>query len=780
MVVTYLFPGQGSQQKGMGGNLFDEFPEVVAKADGILGYSIKELCLEDPGHQLVNTAFTQPALYVVNALSYLKHVKETGKKPDFVAGHSLGEFDALFAAGAFDFETGLRLVKKRGELMSKAVGGGMAAVIGLSAEKVSEILERNTELVLDIANLNAPSQTVLAGKRQDIENAAATFEAHGCMYIVLNVSGAFHSRYMQPAKEEFAEFVAQQQFFKLEIPVISNVTARPYRDGDLKKNIIDQITSPVQWTDTIRYLMGLGDIQFEEFGPGTVLTRLAQTIQKEATPFVGAKMDSETNNESLLVTRGIETENDSPSFKSIEASKTDAKLDSFVKTITAHSLGNQEFKRDYNLTYAYLVGSMYRGISSKEMVVKLGKAGFMGFLGAGGLDLNELENSIRYMQQELNNGQPFGVNLLHNLTDDTREDKKVDLFLKHGVRNIEASAYLTITPALVRYRAAGLSRNQNDSVSCKNRIIAKVSRPEVAEAFLSPAPNKLIEKLVQNNIISANQAQLLQEVPVADDLCVEADSGGHTDAGVAYALMPVMLKLRDEIMAKHHYRKKIRIGAAGGIGTPEAAAAAFVLGADFILTGSINQCTVEAGTSDAAKDLLQRMNVQDTEYAPAGDMFELGGRVQVLKKGLFFPARANKLFELYRAHESLDDIDEKTKVQLQDKYFKCSFEQLFQKLKPQLPKETVEKAENNAKFKMALLFKSYFTWSSQLALSGSEESKVDYQIHSGPALGAFNQWVKGTDLEDWRNRNVDVLGHKIMNGAAELLTDRFQAMSTAA
>lgn len=200
---------------------------------------------------------------------------------------------------------------------------------------------------------------------------------------------------------------------------------------------------------------------------------------------------------------------------------------------------------------------------------------------------------------------------------------------------MEASAFLSITPSLIRYRAKGLARDQHGQVMISNRIIAKVSRPEVAEDFLSPAPEQILAKLMAEEKITREEADLLRRVPIADDVCVEADSGGHTDGGVAYALMPAMIKLRNEMMKKYQFQKEVRIGAAGEIGTPEAAAAAFILGADFILTGSINQCTVEAATSNAVKNLLQQMNVQDTQYAPAGDMFELGAKVQVLKKDYF-------------------------------------------------------------------------------------------------------------------------------------------------
>ncbi|GBF33012.1 malonyl CoA-acyl carrier protein transacylase [Desulfocucumis palustris] len=399
----------------------------------------------------------------------------------------------------------------------------------------------------------------------------------------------------------------------------------------------------------------------------------------------------------------------------------------------------------------------------------------MGFLGSGGLKISQIENAIKYIKNELPGGQAYGVNLVHNPTIPEMEDKMVDLFLEYGVRTIEASAFFYITPALIRYRAKGLTRNHDGKVIALNKIIAKLSRPEVAEVFLSPARERILTKLLAENKITQEEADLSKEIPIADDICVEADSGGHTDAGVAYVLMPAMIKLRDEMMEKYQYHKKIRVGAAGGIGTPVAAAAAFILGADFILTGSINQCTVEAGTSNAVKDLLQQINVQDTEYAPAGDMFELGARVQVLKKGLFFPARANKLYDLYRRYNSLNEIDEKTRIQIQEKYFKKSFEEVYENVKSFYPAKEIERAEFNPKHKMALIFKWYFGYSTRLALSGSEESKVDYQVHCGPALGAFNQWVKGTSLENWKNRHVDEIGEKLMAETAELLNHRIKS-----
>jgi trans-AT polyketide synthase/acyltransferase/oxidoreductase domain-containing protein len=283
-----------------------------------------------------------------------------------------------------------------------------------------------------------------------------------------------------------------------------------------------------------------------------------------------------------------------------------------------------------------------------------------------------------------------------------------------------------------------------------------------------------LRELVAVGQLTAQEAEIGRRVPVAGEICVEADSGGHTDQGVAYALMPAILHLREEMMSLHGYETRIRVGAAGGIGTPESAAAAFIMGADFVTTGSVNQCTVEAGTSDNVKDLLQDINVQDTAYAPAGDMFESGAKVQVLRKGVFFPGRANKLFELYSRHDSLDAIDSATRKQIEEKYFRRSFEAVWDETEQYHARVTpgFDAAALSPKQKMALVFKWYFVHSTRLAMRG-EEDRVNYQVHCGPALGAFNQWVKGTPLESWRNRHVADIAERIMRGAACVLSQRY-------
>ncbi|MBS0636170.1 MAG: ACP S-malonyltransferase [Verrucomicrobia bacterium] len=280
-MTAYLFPGQGSQNLGMGGTLFDEFPELTTKADAILGYSVKELCLNDPQKQLVQTQFTQPALYVVEALTYKKkQMDATQQKPIYVAGHSLGEYAALFAAESFDFETGLRLVQKRGALMGQISGGGMAAIIGKSAQDVRDLLQKNHFDSIDIANFNTPKQVVIAGKKEDVLNTKNAFEQAGAMFFPLNVSGAFHSRYMTPAKEEFSSFLNEIELNEPKIPCISNYTGKPYETGQIKINLAEQLNHSVLWNDSMQYLIAQRVQNFVEVGPGTVLTGLMTKIKQ--------------------------------------------------------------------------------------------------------------------------------------------------------------------------------------------------------------------------------------------------------------------------------------------------------------------------------------------------------------------------------------------------------------------------------------------------------------------------------------------------------------------
>ena len=283
---TYLFPGQGSQSKKMGAGLFERYPDLVAKADAILGYSIEELCLDDPRSELNKTQFTQPALYVVNALAYFSKVDACGPA-DFLAGHSLGEFNALMAAGCYDFETGLRLVQKRGELMAQIRGGAMAAILNASSDHIAEVLKANGLNNVYMANFNTPMQTVISGLSEEVAGASRLFQMQGKMrFYPLATSGAFHSPYMREAMQQFRAHLQDVRFAPPAIAVLANVTARPYTAGSILDTLASQIASTVRWSDSMQYLMALAHargvpLEFVECGHGDMLTRMAAMVRDQ-------------------------------------------------------------------------------------------------------------------------------------------------------------------------------------------------------------------------------------------------------------------------------------------------------------------------------------------------------------------------------------------------------------------------------------------------------------------------------------------------------------------
>ncbi|MFS8068492.1 MAG: ACP S-malonyltransferase [Byssovorax sp.] len=761
-MIAALFPGQGAQKKGMGQHLFGAHRDLVARADAILGYSVRALCLEDPEQQLNRTLYTQPALFVVNALLYLES-RARDLKPDMVAGHSLGEYNALWAAGVFDFETGLRLVRRRAELMDRASGGGMAAVVGMDAARVSSVLAEHDGSALDLANLNEPTQVVISGPRSELERFKPIFEAQKVrLYSILEVSAAFHSRYMEPARREFASFLDDIPLKQPLIPVIANCTARPHEPGSLKRSLSDQIVKPVRWTESIDYMLGQGVSEFEEYGPRKILGGMVIRIRQAFS-------------ERSPALRGVGPI--APAKDAQPASAPSGTGRSPRVSVPASSLGSELFRKAHRLRYAYLTGAMYKGIASAELVVRIGKAQLLGFLGCGGMRLDAISDAIDTIQERLGRDGNYGMNLLAHPDDLRQELDLVDLFLKKGVHTVEAAAYIQVSPALAWFRLQGIHRDLSGRIVTPHRVVAKVSRPEIARQFLEPVPQTMVELLVAEKRLTREEALLSQEIPLSHDVCVEADSGGHTDMGSLPSILPAIRRLRDEAMARRGYNEAIRVGAAGGIGTPDAALAAFMLGADFILTGSINQCTPEAGTSERVKDILEGLDVSDTDYAPAGDMFELGSRIQVVRRGLLFPVRANKLYDLYRLHSRLEDIDPATLHRIQDSYFHRDFAAVDEECKAwyaaHRPAE-LARIEANPKRRMAMIFKWYFVHSSRLALQGDASHVADYQIHCGPAMGAFNQWVKGTDLQPWRSRHVDIIAERMMTATAELLGQRLE------
>ncbi len=441
-----------------------------------------------------------------------------------------------------------------------------------------------------------------------------------------------------------------------------------------------------------------------------------------------------------------------------------------VPPISIQNLGDPTFLSSYNVKYAYATGAMAGGIASEEMVIALGKAKILSSFGAGGLSPERLEAAIKRIQEALPYG-PYAFNLIHSPNDPAIERRAVDLYLKYGVRTVEASAFLDLTPNIVYYRVAGLSLNAANEIEIKNKVLAKISRREVATKFLQPAPTKILKELLEQGLISELQANLAAKVPMADDIIAEADSGGHTDNRPLVCLLPSIIALRDEIQEQYQYEKPIRVGVAGGIATPESALAAFMMGAAFVVTGSINQSCIESGACEHTKKLLAQAEMADVIMAPAADMFEMGVKLQVLKRATLFPMRAQKLYELYRSYNSVEEIPLAEREKLEKQVFRKTIAEVWEGTAAYLSQKNPEKlakAVNNPKLKMALIFRWYLGLSSRWSSSGEKGREVDYQIWCGPAMGSFNDWVRGSYLSEPENRQVVDVAHHIMTGATFL------------
>ncbi|RKZ66368.1 MAG: 2-nitropropane dioxygenase [Candidatus Parabeggiatoa sp. nov. 3] len=447
-----------------------------------------------------------------------------------------------------------------------------------------------------------------------------------------------------------------------------------------------------------------------------------------------------------------------------------------VETLTAvpplspEQLGDRGFLDFHGVKYAYVSGAMANGIASEELVIALGKEKMLASFGAGGLMPARIEEAIQRIQHALPNG-PYAFNFLHSPKEPVIERNTVDLYLKYQVTTVEAAAFLNLTPNIVYYRVAGLNLNSANQIEIKNKVMAKISRRELATRFMQPAPTKMLQELVAQGLITELQAKLAEKVPMADDVTVEADSGGHTDNRPLVCLLPSIIELRNEIQAQYGYQNPIRVGAAGGIATPQSALAAFMMGAEYIVTGSINQSCVEAGTSTHIKQLLAGAGMADMMMAPAGDMFEMGVKVQVLKRGTLFPMRALKLFELYKSYEAIEAMPSEETEKLEKQVFKKPLEAVWQETIAYFSKrdpDVINKAIEDPKRKMALIFRWYLGQSSRWAKIGEQGREMDYQIWCGPAMGAFNDWVSGSYLEKPENRRVADVAHFMMNGAAFL------------
>jgi [acyl-carrier-protein] S-malonyltransferase len=289
--IAFLFPGQGSQYVGMGQGLSEAYPEAGAtfdQADKVLGFALSDLCFKGPEEALNDTINTQPAIFVISVALLRALESSRLQAPSFVAGHSLGEYSALVAAGAMDFAAGLQLVRERGRLMKEAgerSPGGMAAVLGLEAEVVDQVCRQAREEtggVIQVANYNSPGQIVISGDFRARDVAIELAKAKGAKRVVpLAVSIAAHSPLMECIVDEFRQAVEATEFRMPTLPVVANVSAASLEGVEaIREELVQQLTSPVRWVESVRYMIGQGVTEFVEIGPKDVLKKLMRRIDK--------------------------------------------------------------------------------------------------------------------------------------------------------------------------------------------------------------------------------------------------------------------------------------------------------------------------------------------------------------------------------------------------------------------------------------------------------------------------------------------------------------------
>ncbi len=435
-------------------------------------------------------------------------------------------------------------------------------------------------------------------------------------------------------------------------------------------------------------------------------------------------------------------------------------------------LGDRGFNEAHGVRFSYCTGAMANGIATTRMVIAVAEAGMLGFFGAAGLPRDRVSAAVDELTTVLGHRPlAWGVNIIHSPNEPALESAVADLLVTRGVLRAEASAYMALTPAIVRYACAGLRATPDGRVVRTHRVMAKVSRPEVARGFLSPAPKAMLDTLVREGKLTADEARLAGYVSVAEDITVEADSGGHTDNRPLAVVLPVILALRDELTREHRLALSARVGAAGGLGCPSAVAAAYALGAAYVLTGTVNEAAVESGLSVEGRAMLADATLADVMMAPAADMFELGVKVQVLRRGTMFGPRAQRLYEAYMAWESLEAMPAAQREKLEREVLGASLETVWAETRAFWVKRDageVARADGNPRHRMALCFRWYLGMSSRWAITGEPTRKLDYQVWCGPAMGAFNTWVRGSFLEPPPARTVVQIGRNLLEGAAQV------------
>jgi trans-AT polyketide synthase/acyltransferase/oxidoreductase domain-containing protein len=762
---AWMFAGQGSQQRGAGAQLFTRFPALVEEADDLLGFSLRKLCMEGDAASLADTRVTQPLVFVTNALAAQARIEDGEQMPQVALGHSLGEYNALLLAGCFDFGAGLKLVQRRAQCFHQIIGGTMAAVVGVPPCDVTRALANAAISGVEIANYNTPTQVVLAGPRALVDECERPLQAAGArLFVRLKVGGPFHSSYMVPARDAFAEYLQTFSFRPPSLTVVANFTARPYEREKLAATLLAQICSPVRWAESIAGLIERLDPEFVEIGYSGVLTRLLEAIRAER-PNGASRELATAGPVTMLKLKRHTTEPRSEVPRSPEPPL--GRNGSSPPCV----LGSSAFRADYSVRLAYLVNAPLSVRASQAVVARAARAGLLAVLGTAGDSPQEVAQCVAALSREIGPTALYAAELRASGDDRDAEQLLLDGFARSGVRVLYVTGETAPTPALVRYRATGLAAAARGDDAARRRLIVRVSRPDVASRFLIPPDAELLRQLVQSGQLSAEDAAQAAVRSVADDLVV-GPQPSDPRAPSAFALVPAIRRVQRALRASQHLENQARIGATGGLGTPETVAAAFVVGADFVETTSLNSCTAEAPLSEGMKDLLSELRVEDFELAPALDGFELGHQVEVAGKDTLFPSRARYLYELYRSHHSIDELDQRVRRVLERSYFGRSLAEVTHDVRARLatsdPRALAE-ATRDPRRQLGLVLRRYLEEADLHAQSGRTDSRLNWLVRSDAELGAFNTFAPTVGLGAWRNRHVDVVADCLMEHAANVM-----------
>ncbi|MEU7423484.1 ACP S-malonyltransferase [Streptomyces sp. NPDC040750] len=802
MSVVWAFPGQGSQRKNMGADLFDRYPGILARADAVLGRSVRELSADQAA--LRDTRVLQPVLYTISALTYLD-LAARQPQPDFMIGHSLGEYSALYASGALDFETGLRLVVARAEIMGRTSGGGMLAVVGLDVDRLREIMRREGADDIDVANHNSPVQTVLSGPEESIRALAPVLRREGAgKCVLLHISVAAHSRYMAGAAEQLGAVLDTVTFREPRVPVVSNVTARPHRADAIAAGLREHMCRGVRWWESLAYLIDHRVTDLVEVGPGQVLTKLwavARTelpapteadVPERAEPGEGSgpvEYGAAPATASQPEAGGAVTAAGRGTAPMAAGEAAPADVDSGVPVtpspersgragrLSAQRLGAGRFRERYGLTLAWVASGTGDGAVGARACRAARESGLLAFadwvaLGprsstardgtpiptVSGADLEEAAH------------QGWGVGLRAG----PDADERVDLLLAHDVRHVEADHPHGPDAALVRYRFSGARRGPGGTPVAVRHVIARVTGLEQAAAFLRPPSPALLDQLVLTGALSAAEADVARELPVASDLAVESPAGWRSDGADAYQLLPSVATLA----ARCPGPEPVHVGLRGVVGTPEQAATAFALGASFLVATSLTACAPAARLAEGLKRTLARATDDDVTWAPAERHRALGVPTRVVRRGTLFPARAGLLHRLLREHRYFADVPEHRRRHIEEEILGAPvtepgpYDGAYAREAMNGRTADASWSCRDSKVRTADVFRRYLRETARRTAAGDPVRPLDHQLPCDPELTHFNRAAAETGLADRTARDSGTIAEQLLTNAAALLAAR--------